>query len=269
MRQLATVLIMMLSVLSPTSWAQRTALTVASTTSTANSGLMEHLLPLAEDALDLDIRLVAVGTGRALKLMELGDVDAVLVHDMVGELASLGAGFAQSRRPVMQNQFIIVGPSDDDLLNGVNTGREALQLLADTAGPRFISRGDDSGTHRAELRLWQQTLSGRPANDSRWYKESGQGMGATIRIAVGLNAYTLTDIGTWGSHGLRDQLAVKIMDDPEMANPYGYLVTNAARHPHVQAVAAERFGDWLRSPAGQAAIQSFRVDQMTLFQPIF
>jgi len=268
-RQLAFVLIAMLFGAAPLGWAQRTVLTVASTTSTANSGLMEHLLPLAEEALALDIRLVAVGTGRALKLMELGDVDAVLVHDTVGELASLGAGFAQSRRPVMQNQFIIVGPVDDALLDDAKTGVEAFEILAQQAGQQFISRGDDSGTHRAEQRLWQQTQVGQPSRQARWYKESGQGMGATLRIAVGLSAYTLTDIGTWGSHGLRDQLAIKVMDDPNMANPYGYLVTNAARHPHVEAVAAERFGDWLRSGPGQAAIQSFRVDQMTLFQPIF
>ena len=269
MRQLAFVFLSILFGAAPLGWTQPTVLTVASTTSTANSGLMEHLLPLAEDALNLDIRLVAVGTGRALKLMELGDVDAVLVHDTAGELASLGAGFAQSRRPVMQNQFIIVGPMDDDLLNEARTGVEAFELLAQAARSHFISRGDDSGTHRAEQRLWQQTEYGQPTSQSRWYKESGQGMGATLRIAVGLNAYTLTDIGTWGSHGLRDQLAVKVMDDPNMANPYGYLVTNAARHPHVEAIAAERFGDWLRSTAGQTAIQSFRVDQMTLFQPIF
>ena len=249
--------------------AQREVVTVASTTSTANSGLMEHVLPLAEQALDLDIRLVAVGTGRALKLQELGDVDAVLVHDMAGELAALGAGHAQSRRPIMQNQFVILGPKDDGSLDGVTTGSEALSRLSQLANSRFVSRGDDSGTYRAELRLWQGNDLGAPPTDSKWYKESGQGMGATLRIAVGLRAFTLSDTGTWGTHGLRDALEVKVQDDPAMANRYGYLVTNAVRHPHIKAKAAERLGDWLRSSAGHEAISSFPNNNMTLFEPVF
>lgn len=249
--------------------AQSASLTIASTTSTANSGLMEHLLPLAEQALDLDIRLIAVGTGRALKLLELGDVDAVLVHDPEGEQTAIDAGFAQSRQLIMQNQFIIVGPRDDDFLDGIKTGAEALERLGQQNHRQFISRGDDSGTHRAERRLWAQTHFLAPPVGASWYKETGQGMGATIRIAAGFQAYTLTDSGTWGSHGLNEQLEIKVINDPAMANPYGYLVTSAQRHPHVAAADAARFGQWLRSPAGRAAISGFSLNQMALFEPIF
>lgn len=251
-------------------WAQ--SLTVAATTSTANSGFLEFVTPLAEADLGFEIRFLAVGTGRALRLLEQGDVDAALVHDVAGELSAVGAGHAQSRRPVMRNEFIILGPADDTLLDDVETGAQALKLIQDEQRP-FISRGDDSGTHRAELRLWgmsgQMPPSGVTDAASRWYRETGQGMGASLTIAAGMQAYILSDTSTWASHGLNQRLSVKVMGDPEMANPYGYLVGNAGTHPHLLAQEAERFGDWLRSQAGREAIAGFQLGGMSLFEPLF
>ncbi len=243
-------------------------ITVASTTSTRDSGLFEQILPRFTQETGIEVRIVAVGTGRAIRLGERGDVDAVLVHDRASEQAFVAEGFGIERREVMFNFFVLVGPATDPA--GVRHLHDARMALANIAEAKalFTSRGDDSGTHKAELRLWQSAgIDPRP-NSGRWYRETGTGMGATLNTAAELGAYALTDGGTWRSFKNRRNLTEMMASGEELRNSYGAIVVNPERHPHVKHRAAQRFVDWLTSPQGQAAIESFRVDSAPLFYPV-
>ncbi len=243
-------------------------ITVASTTSTRDSGLFEQILPGFTRETGIEVRIVAVGTGRAIRLGERGDVDAVLVHDRASEQAFVAEGFGIERREVMFNFFVLVGPATDPAgVRHLHDARTALAGIAE-AKALFTSRGDDSGTHKAELRLWQSAgIDPRP-NSGRWYRETGTGMGATLNTAAELGAYTLTDGGTWRSFKNRRNLTEMKASGEELRNSYGAIVVNPERHPHVKHRAAQRFVDWLTSPQGQAAIESFRVDGAPLFHPV-
>ncbi len=242
-------------------------LTLVSTTTTRDSGLLDHLLPRFERETGSAVRVISVGTGQALALGRSGDADVLLVHDRAAEDAFVAEGFALARRDVMYNDFVLVGPAADPA--GVRGLSDASAALARIAAKHsvFVSRGDESGTHRAERRLWQQTGVDPSSASGAWYRETGSGMGATLATANELGAYTLTDRGSWLAYRRRGALALLLEGGPGMRNDYGVLVVNPARHPHVKAALATRFVDWLTSPAGQAAIESFRIDGESAFWP--
>lgn len=240
---------------------------VVSTTSTQNSGLFEHILPLFTKKTGIAVHVVAVGTGQALRLARRGDADVVFVHDRASEEDFVADGFGVERFEVMYNDFVLVGPKDDPA--GIRGGDDAAAALAQIAKARapFVSRGDDSGTHKAELRLWKQAgVDPHPASGS-WYRETGSGMGGTLNVASGMNAYTLTDRGTWLAFGNRGDLVVLVEGDPRLWNHYGVILVNPEKHPHVKVRAGQAFIDWLLSAEGQAAIGSLRVGGQPLFTP--
>jgi tungstate transport system substrate-binding protein len=240
-------------------------LTLASTTSTQDSGLFADLLPRFEAATGVAVRVVAVGTGQALELGRRGDADAVLVHDRAAEDAFLAGGFAESRRDVMWNDFLIVGPAADPA--GVRGAADVAAALAKIAAARapFASRADDSGTHKAELRLWQAAGVDPRAASGGWYRETGSGMGATLNTAAELGAYGLADRATWVAFRNKRELVALVEGDPRLRNPYGILVVSPAKHPHAKVELARRLAEWLTSDAGRAAIEGFRVDGVQLF----
>ena len=240
---------------------------LASTTSTEQSGLFAHLLPAFKQAGGVDVRVVAVGTGQALDIARRGDADAVLVHDAYAEEKFVNEGFSTERRPVMYNDFVLVGPRHDPA--GVK-GKDiaaALSKLGASASATFISRGDKSGTHAAELRLWKHAgvdiANARPAN----YRECGCGMGPALNMAAGSNAYVLSDRGTWLSFRNRAELSILVEGDKTLFNQYGVMVVNPVKHPHVKQAWAQRFADWITSPGGQAAIAAYRVGGEQAFFP--
>lgn len=242
-------------------------ITLASTTSTENSGLLGDILPRFTAETGIPVRVVAVGTGAALNLGRQGDADVLLVHARADEDAFVAEGHGAYRRDVMFNDFVIVGPRDDPAgISGMTDASRALAQIA-ASGSIFISRGDDSGTHKAERRLWARTDVDPGLASGGWYKESGSGMGATLNTAAGLGAYTLTDRGTWLSFRNRGNLDILLEGDPPLFNPYGALLVNPARHPHIRAQEAEQLIDWLTGPRGQAAIAAFRVNGQQLFFP--
>jgi tungstate transport system substrate-binding protein len=251
----------------PASAAER-FITVASTTSTRDSGLFEHLLPRFTGETGIEVRIVAVGTGRALRLGERGDVDAVFVHDRASEQEFVAQGFGVERHEVMSNFFVLVGPGDDPAgVRDLDDAPKALAAIAE-AEALFTSRADDSGTHKAELRLWQSAgIDPRP-HSGRWYLETGTGMGATLNTAAEIGAYALTDSGTWLSFKNRRSLSALQASGEALRNPYGVIVVNPERHPHVKHRLAQRFVDWLTSAQGQATIESFRVNGAPLFYPV-
>jgi tungstate transport system substrate-binding protein len=239
-------------------------ITVASTTSTDQSGLFKHLLPQATKALGFDIRVVAVGTGQALDMGRRGDADVEFVHDKVAEEKFLAEGFGVKRFEVMYNDFIIVGPKSDPANARGKDVVEALKKIATTQSS-FASRADKSGTHAAELRYWK--LAGIDQPKGAWYRETGSGMGPTLNTASGMNAYALADRGTWLSFRNRGDLVILVEGDVKLFNQYGVMLVNPARHPHVKKEMGQKFIDWLISPAGQAAIAAFRIDGEQLFFP--
>ena len=242
-------------------WGQERFITLASTTSTANSGLFDSILPRFTASSGIAVRVVAVGTGAALKLGERGDVDVVLVHDRDAEDRFVAAGFGTARRDVMYNDFLIVGPTADlAAIGDMTNAPEALRRIATARAP-FVSRGDDSGTHKAELRLWDAPQSGD------WYREAGAGMGATLNTARAMAAYTLADRGTWLSFANRGDLVALVEGDARLFNPYGVILVNPARHPHIKAADAVAFIDWLTGPQGQTAIGAFTLAGERLFTP--
>jgi len=246
--------------------AQERSIVVASTTSTEQSGLFAHLLPAFTKATGITARVVAVGTGQALDLGRRGDADVVFVHDQPAEEKFVAEGFGLRRLPVMYNDFVIVGPAADPA--GVK-GRdiaEAMRKLA-AAKTSFISRGDKSGTHAAELRYWKAATVDMAASRPAGYKECGCGMGPALNIASSSDAYVLADRGTWLSFKNRGTLAVLVEGDTRLFNQYGVIVVNAARHPHVKTELAQAFADWLVSPTGQATIASYRIGGEQLFFP--
>jgi tungstate transport system substrate-binding protein len=239
------------------------SITVASTTSTEQSGLFRHLLPEARKATGIDVRVVAVGTGQALDIARRGDADVVLVHDPAAEEKFLAEGFGVKRYPVMYNDFVIVGPRSDPAHAKGNDVVAALKRIAAAQAP-FVSRADKSGTHAAELRYW--ALSGVEPRGP-WYRETGSGMGPTLNTASALNGYALADRGTWLSFRNRGDLAILVEGDTRLFNQYGVMLVNPAKHPHVKTAAGQEFIDWLISPAGQRAIAAYRIDGQQLFFP--
>jgi len=246
--------------------AQAPFIVMASTTSTEQSGLFGHLLPQFKAATGIDVRVVAVGTGQALDTGRRGDADLVFVHDTAAEQKFVAEGFATQRRDVMYNDFVLVGPKGDPAGTKGSNIAAALKKLA-TAGQPFISRGDKSGTHAAELRLWQgagpDVAKAKPAG----YRECGCGMGPALNMGSSLNGYVLTDRGTWLSFRNRGDLVILVEGDKTLFNQYGVLVVNPARHPHVKAALARNFADWLVSPAGQQAIAAYKIGGEQLFFP--
>lgn len=240
-------------------------ITVASTTSTEQSGLFKHILPIFTAKTGIAVRVVAVGTGQALKLGERGDADVMLVHDEPSELAFVAAGHGVERAPVMYNDFVVVGPKGDPAK--VIGGKDVVAAFAKMAGHPFVSRGDESGTHKAEFRLWRLAGVDPKAGSGKWYREAGSGMGATLNMAASLDAYTLADRGSWGSFRNRRDLVVLVEGDARLFNPYGVMLVNPARHPHVKAAEARAFIVWLTGDEGRAAIAGFTVDGEQLFFP--
>jgi len=244
-----------------------TTIVIASTTSTENTGLLDDLLPRFAAKTGIQARVVAVGTGQALRLAERGDADVLLVHDRVSEEAFVAAGFGVARHEVMYNDFVIVGPRPDPAgVRGMTDVAAALRRIAD-AGAAFVSRGDDSGTHKAELRLWQSAGVDPAPHSGDWYRETGSGQGASLNVASGMNAYMLTDRGTWLAFRNRGELELLVEGDPRLRNVYGVILVNPERHPHVKAAAGQAFVDWMVSPEGQRAIGAFRVNGEPLFFP--
>lgn len=240
---------------------------VQSTTSTQNSGLFDHILPMFEDATGIEVRVVAVGTGQAIRNAENGDGDVLLVHSRPSEDAFVAAGHGVSRADVMYNDFVIVGPPGDPAgVAGLSDAPEALARIAG-AGAVFASRGDDSGTHKAELRLWDQTGIDVAAASGGWYRETGSGMGATLNAGIGMGAYVLTDRASWISFGNKGGYTVLVEGDPRLFNQYGIILVNPARHPNVKHDLGQQFVDWILSDTGQSAIGGYRVDGQQLFFP--
>ncbi|MCK5008500.1 MAG: substrate-binding domain-containing protein, partial [Spirochaetales bacterium] len=233
-------------------------------TSTENSGLLAELIPPFEDRTGLKVDVIAVGTGQALKLGETGDVDLVLVHARASEDAFVAAGHGVDRRDVMHNDFIILGPSRDPAgVRDMGNAAEALKAIANRR-VSFISRGDDSGTHKKEKALWKQAgLSPK----GRWYRDVGQGMGAVITMSDDMQAYTLADRGTYLSMKSKIALEVLVEGDPKLFNPYGIIAVNPAKHPHVNYNGAMRFIAWITSPEGQNIIGAVQREGQVLFYP--
>ncbi|MBL8325831.1 MAG: substrate-binding domain-containing protein [Rubrivivax sp.] len=239
---------------------------MASTTSTEQTGLFAHLLPVFKAATGIGVRVVAMGTGQALDTARRGDADLVFVHDKAAEEKFVAEGFATSRRDVMVNDFVLVGPKADPARTRGRDIAAALKKLAAAKQP-FVSRGDKSGTHAAELRLWKaagvDVAAARPVG----YRDCGCGMGPALNMAAATSAYVLTDRGTWLAFRNRGDLTVLVEGDRSLFNQYGVLVVNPARHPHVKAALAQQFADWVVSAAGQAAISAFKVGGEPLFFP--
>jgi tungstate transport system substrate-binding protein len=247
--------------------AQTRSITVASTTSTEQSGLFGHILPIFTRETGIAVRVVALGTGQALDVGRRGDADVVFVHDRAAEDRFVAEGFGGPRRPVMFNDFVIIGPGADPAgINGLRDSVEALRRIA-ASRASFISRGDRSGTHAAELRLWQEAGIDPATGRGAWYREVGQGMGPALNTAAAGNAYILADRGTWLSFRNRQDLRVVTEGDERLSNQYGVMLVSPQRHPHVKAEAGERFIDWLVSPAGQEAIAGYRINGEQLFFP--
>ena len=242
-------------------------ITVASTTSTENSGLFQAILPLFEQATGIAVRVVAVGTGQAIRMAERGDADVLFVHHRPSEERFVAGGFGVERHDVTYNDYVLVGPQVDPA--GVGGGSDVVAALARIAEQRavFVSRGDDSGTHKRELDLWQAAGIDAQAASGSWYRESGTGMGTTLNIASGMGAYTLSDRGTWLNFSNKGDLMILVEGDQRLFNPYGVILANPERHPHVKAADGQRFIDWLLSPDGRQAIAAYRIDGQPVFFP--
>jgi len=237
---------------------------LATTTSTDNSGLLAVLLPPFEQQSGYQVHVIAVGTGKALRLAREGDVDLVLVHARTAEDKLVEDGFGVDRRDVMHNDFVIVGPPVDPAgVKGMDDASAALAQIA-ASGQPFVSRGDDSGTHKKERALWQAS-GAQP--EGRWYREAGQGMGKVLQIAAELDAYTLTDRGTWLAMKAKSPLQILVEGDPGLFNPYGVIAVNPERFPDLNYSGAQALMDWMTSPEGQKIIGDFRIEGEPLFIP--
>ena len=267
-RQLLAALAGLLFVLgAPATGAQEKFIVVSSTTSTEQSGLFAHLLPLFEKDTGIKVRVVALGTGQALDMARRGDADVVFVHDQAAEEKFVAEGFGVRRLPVMYNDFVLVGPkSDPAKIAGGKDILVALQKIAAAQAP-FVSRGDKSGTHAAELRYWKAAGVDLDAKKGAWYKDTGSGMGPTLNTASSMNGYVLTDRGTWLSFRNRGDLAILVEGDQKLFNQYGVMLVNPAKHPHVKKDLGQQFVDWVVSPQGQAAIAGYKIGGEQLFFP--
>ena len=247
--------------------AQDRFIVVQSTTSTQNSGLYEHILPMFTDRTGIEVRVVAVGTGQAIRNAANGDGDVLLVHSRAEEGKFVADGHGVVRHDVMYNDFVIVGPHSDPAgIAGMTDAVAALTRTAEAAAP-FASRGDDSGTHQAELGLWKEAGVDVNAASGGWYRETGSGMGTTLNIGIGMSAYVLTDRATWLSFGNRRDHRIAVEGDPKLFNQYGIILVNPEKHPNVKSEQGRQFVDWILSEEGQAAIASYRVDGRQLFFP--
>ncbi|MBR0934024.1 extracellular solute-binding protein [Bradyrhizobium jicamae] len=248
-------------------FAQDRAITVASTTSTEQSGLFGYLLPEFSKAEGIKVKVVAVGTGQALDIGRRGDADVVFVHDRPAEDKFMAEGHGVKRFDVMYNDFVIVGPKSDPAhIAGDKDVVDALRKIATAKAP-FISRGDHSGTHEAELRLWKQAGIDVGTGKDSWYREIGQGMGPALNMASSLNAYVLSDRGTWLSFKNRGDLTILTEGDKRLFNQYGVMLVNPVKHPNVKAQDGQAFVDWLISPSGQQAIAGYKIGGKQLFFP--
>lgn len=233
---------------------------MAVTTSFHNSGLSDVLLPVIVEETGIEVQLLVVGTGQAIKLGQAGDVDVILVHSLSAEEAFVAQGYGPYRRPIMYNDFVIVGPAD---LGGAASASEALQTIAAQELP-FVSRGDDSGTHKTELRLWGQAGL-EPQSFGAWYRPVGAGMGAALNTAAGLGAYVLSDRASWLNFGNKGGLGIVYEGDPALFNQYALLPVSALRHPHVKTTLVERLEAWLTSARAAALINDYKIGGETLF----
>jgi tungstate transport system substrate-binding protein len=248
-------------------YAQEKSIVVASTTSTEDSGLFKHILPLFKAKTGIDVKVVAQGTGQALDTGRRGDADVVFVHAKSAEEKFLAEGAGVKRYPVMYNDFVLIGPKSDPA--GINGGKDivaALKIIKDKGAP-LISRGDRSGTHIAELNLWKTAGIDIEKDKGPWYKSIGQGMGAALNTAAASNAYVLSDRGTWLSFKNRGDLTISVEGDKRLFNQYGVILVNPQKHPHVKKELGQAFIDWLISPEGQKAIADYKINGQQLFYP--
>jgi tungstate transport system substrate-binding protein len=242
-------------------------ITVSSTTSTQDSGLFGHILPLFKAKTGIEVRVISQGTGQALDTGRRGDADVVFVHARAQEEKFVSEGFGLERKPVMYNDFVLIGPKSDPAgIAGTKDIAAALKAISEKGSP-FVSRGDKSGTHAAELNLWKVAGVDLEAKKGPWYREIGQGMGAALNSANAMNAYVLADRGTWISFKNRGDLAISVEGDRRLFNQYGVIAVNPAKHPHVKINDGQSFVNWLISPEGQKAIADYKIDGQQLFFP--
>ena len=242
-------------------------ITVASTTSTVDSGLFNHILPIFKEKTGIEVRVISQGTGQALDTGRRGDADIVFVHARAAEEKFVAEGYGGPRKPVMYNDFVLIGPKSDPAgVKGSNDIVAALTAIETKAAP-FVSRGDKSGTHQAELALWKAANIDLEAKRGSWYREIGQGMGAALNTAGGMNAYVLSDRGTWLSFKNRGDLDIAVEGDKRMFNQYGIMLVNPERHAHVKKAEGQAFIDWVVGPEGQRAIADYKIGGQQLFFP--
>ena len=265
LRSLTVVFLLLLG--SASAVAQEPFITVASTTSTEESGLFGYLLPSFTKETGIEVRVVAVGTGQALKIGEQGDCDVVFVHDRPAELAFVEQGFGIDRHEVMYNDFILVGSKADPAhVDGSKDIVASLRKIADAKSP-FVARGDDSGTSKAEMRLWKEAGIDPKTVRGGWYRDTGSGMGQTLNTAAAMDGYTLSDRGTWLSFRNKQNLTIVVEGDRRLFNQYGVMLVNPAKYPHVKKDLGLKFIDWLTSATGQRAIADYKIDGAQLFFP--
>lgn len=255
------------ALLGTTALADDKSILLQSTTSTANSGLYDHILPMFTEKTGIKVNVVAVGTGQAIKNAQNGDGDVLLVHAKPDEEKFVADGYGVERFDVMYNDFIVVGPPSDPAgIDGMKDTLAALTQVAE-AGAKFASRGDNSGTHKMELALWKDAGIDPTGASGDWYRETGSGMGATLNAAVGMGAYAITDRGTWISFENKGDYKILVEGDPRLFNQYGIILVNPQKHPRVKAAQGQAFIDWILSDEGQAAIASYKLDGEQLFFP--
>ena len=263
---LRTGVVLAMLVIAPAVTAQK-FITVASTTSTEQSGLFKHMLPAFQKKTGIEVRVVALGTGQALDMARRGDADVVFVHAKSAEEKFVAEGFGVKRLPVMYNDFVLIGPrADPARVAGGKDILEALRRIKDTAAP-FVSRGDRSGTHMAELALWKQSGTDIATVKGPWYRDTGQGMGPALNTASSMNGYILADRGTWLAFKNRGDLTIVVEGDKRLFNQYGVILVNPEKHKHVKKEMGQAFVDWVVSPEGQKAIAAYKIGNDQLFFP--
>lgn len=267
MFRLITCVGMWAALMTGTAIAEQPYITVSSTTSTKNSGLYDHLLPRFTETTGIEVRVVAVGTGKAIRLAKAGDADVLLVHHKPSEEKFVAEGFGVVRSDVMYNDFVLIGPEQDPArIRGESDVTVALRKISD-AGQPFASRGDDSGTNKKERSLWASANVDTDTVSGSWYRETGSGMGATLNVAVGMNAYVLSDRSTWLKFGNKADLAILVEGDERLFNQYGVILVNPAKHPHVKAELGQTFIDWITGPEGQHHIGAYKIEGRQAFFP--
>jgi tungstate transport system substrate-binding protein len=268
--QLIATSLLVLAGLSGSAQAEERSITVASTTSTEQSGLFGHILPIFEKASGIKVKVVALGTGQAIDMARRGDADVAFVHDKVKEEAFVAEGAGVDRREVMYNDLILAGPKSDPAKiagNDILDGLKRIAAVDAASRPIFVSRGDKSGTHAAELRFWKAAGIDINAIKGPWYRDTGSGMGPSLNMASSVNGYILADRGTWLSFKNKGDLVILVEGDKRLFNQYGVILVNPAKHPHVKKTEGLVFMDWLVSPAGQTAIASYQINGQQLFFP--